>query len=178
MSRIGKKVIAIPQGTEIKADAGVLTVKGPKGTLTRPIPQEISVKIENGTVSCVFNAPEGQEPTPLWGTFTAHIANMIKGTNENFQKKLILEGIGFKSEVKGENLALSLGFSHPVSVPIQKGLKVTAEKNIITISGVDRDQVGQFAAEVRDLKKPEPYKGKGMRYEGEVIRRKEGKKTV
>lgn len=180
MSRIGKKVIAIPAGVEIKTDAASITVKGAKGTLTRALIPEVVVKIENNTISSSYKAEGAAEDAsaPIWGTFTAHIANMVKGVTEGFQKKLILEGIGYKSEVKGENLVMSLGFSHQVTVKIPKELKVTAEKNVITVSGISADLVGQFAAKIRDLKKPEPYKGKGMRYEGEVIRRKQGKKTV
>ena len=114
----------------------------------------------------------------LWGTYSSHIQNMVKGVATPFAKKLILEGIGYKSEVKGSNLVMALGFSHQVIVPVPEGLKVTAEKNIITTTGADKELVGSFAAKVRSLKKPEPYKGKGMRYEGEVIKRKQGKKTA
>ena len=114
----------------------------------------------------------------LWGTYASHLLNMIAGVQNPYQKKLILEGIGFKSEVKGKDLNLALGFSHPVIVKIPEGITATAEKNNITITGIDKELVGNFAASVRALKKPEPYKGKGMRYEGEVIRRKQGKKTV
>ena len=114
----------------------------------------------------------------LWGTYASEIKSMLKGTVTPFMKKLIVEGIGFKSEVKGNELIFSIGFTHPVKIPIPKGIAATAVKNLITISGVDKELVGRFAAEIRMLKKPEPYKGKGFHYEGEVIRRKEGKKTV
>ena len=114
----------------------------------------------------------------LWGTYASHIKNMIIGVQTPYQKKLILEGVGFKSEVKGKELNFSLGFSHPVIVSIPEGITATAEKNNITITGIDKELVGSFTAAVRALKKPEPYKGKGMRYENEVIRRKQGKKTV
>lgn len=114
----------------------------------------------------------------LWGTYAAHALNMIKGVSTPFQKKLIIEGIGFKAEVKGEELVLNLGFSHQVKVKVPKGLKVVSEKGTLTISGIDTELVGQFSAKVRDLKKPEPYKGKGIRYDNEVIRRKQGKKTA
>jgi large subunit ribosomal protein L6 len=114
----------------------------------------------------------------LWGTYASHIKNMIKGVETPYQKKLILEGVGFKSEVKGKTFNFALGFSHPIIVSIPEGIVATAEKNNITISGVDKELVGSFTAAIRALKKPEPYKGKGMRYENEVIRRKQGKKTV
>jgi large subunit ribosomal protein L6 len=113
----------------------------------------------------------------LWGTYASHVRNMVKGVTEGYTRKLILEGVGFKSEVKGQNLDLALGFSHPVIVEIPNDLTVTAEKNNITITGIDKEKVGQFAAKVRALKKPEPYKGKGFRYDDEVIRRKQGKKA-
>lgn len=177
MSRIAKQPIEIPQGTEATFSEGVLTVKGPKGTLTRDIRDEVTVSIENNTV---ILAPADEEifSHALWGTYASHVKNMIKGVNTPYEKKLILEGVGFKSEVKGKDLVLALGFSHPVVVPIPEGLTVTAEKNNISISGIDKEQVGQFSSMVRALKKPEPYKGKGFRYHDEVIRRKQGKKAA
>jgi large subunit ribosomal protein L6 len=118
------------------------------------------------------------EAQALWGTFNSHISNMVAGVNKAFEKKLILEGIGFKSEVRGDKIVFALGFSHSVEVVIPATLKVTADKNNITISGADKEEVGSFAAKLRSLKKPEPYKGKGMRYSDEIIRRKQGKKSV
>jgi len=114
----------------------------------------------------------------LLGTYASHLKNMIEGVNKGFTKKLVVEGIGFKSDVKNGKLEMALGFSHPVSVEIPKDLKVTADKNVITVTGVSNESVGGFASKVRSLKKPEPYKGKGIRYEGEVIRRKQGKKAA
>ncbi len=177
MSRIGKQIIQIPQGTEVTLSNGILRVKGPKGELTKEFRNDIVVAIENNAVTFV---PKDSTPfsRALWGTYASHVKNMIKGVNEAFTKKLILEGVGFKSESDGKNLKLALGFSHPVLVPITDGLTVTAEKNIITVTGIDKEMVGQFTADVRALKKPEPYKGKGFRYEGEVIRRKQGKKSA
>lgn len=177
MSRIGKKIIIIPEKTEVTLSAGTLTVKGPQGTISRPFKSNIEILI-NGKEITLKPVTESLENKALWGTYGSHITNMISGVNTPFVKKLILEGIGYKSEVKGANLVLALGFSHPVNVVIPEGLKVTAEKNLITISGIDKELVGEFAASVRALKKPEPYKGKGMRYEGEVIKRKQGKKTA
>lgn len=177
MSRIGKKVIAIPAKTEVSYASGVLTVTGPLGTLTKNFKPEIEVTVTPSEVTLVPKRVT-LENRALWGTYASHVMNMIAGVTANFTKKLILEGIGYKSEVKGDALTLALGFSHPVKVTIPEGLKVTAEKNLITISGMDKEMVGEFAAKLRAMKKPEPYKGKGFRYEGEVIKRKQGKKTA
>lgn len=177
MSRVGKQVLSIPAGAAVTLDNAIITVKGPKGTLTRTLRDEVITTVENNTVSCApKNAADGFSYA-LWGTYVSHIKNMITGVTNGFTKKLILEGVGFKSEVKGSDLNLALGFSHPVVVKIPDGLTVTAEKNNITISGIDKEVVGQFAASVRALKKPEPYKGKGFRYDTEVIRRKQGKRS-
>ncbi|MDO8729354.1 MAG: 50S ribosomal protein L6 [bacterium] len=177
MSRIGKKIIILPVNTEIKVSDGNVLVKGPLGELSRPLHPIIEVKVSGNEVS-IHPKKMTLASRALWGTYASHITNMISGVNKLFEKKLILEGIGFKSEVKGENINLALGFSHPVIVSIPKDLKVTAEKNVINISGPDKEDVGQFASQLRSLKKPEPYKGKGMRYSDEIIRRKQGKKLV
>ncbi|MDP3875304.1 MAG: 50S ribosomal protein L6 [bacterium] len=196
MSRIGKKIITLPVNTEIKVSGGSVLVKGPLGELSRILHPVIEVKISGNEVS-VHPKKMTLESRALWGTYASHITNMISGVNKSFEKKLILEGIGFKSEVSGDpstgrstqrvsdsmssgraKINLALGFSHPVIVSIPEGLKVTAEKNVITISGPDKEEVGQFASKLRLLKKPEPYKGKGMRYSDEIIRRKQGKKLV
>ena len=177
MSRIGKKVIMIPEKTTVAFSGGVFTVTGPLGALSKNFLPLVNVKIDGKEIT-LTPTKETIEADALWGTYASHITNMIAGVKTAFVKKLILEGIGYKSEVKGANLMLALGFSHPVNVVIPSGLKVTAEKNLITVSGSDKEMVGQFAANLRALKKPEPYKGKGMRYEGEVIKRKQGKKTA
>ncbi len=177
MSRIGKKVIAIPDKTEVTYSSGVITVKGPLGTLTKNFKPDIEVTVGPSQITLVPKRVT-LENKALWGTYASHIMNMIDGITTPFVKKLIVEGIGYKSEIKGDKLVLALGFSHPVLVPIPAGLKVTAEKNVITATGIDKEMVGQFVASVRALKKPEPYKGKGIRYEGEKIKRKQGKKTV
>jgi len=177
MSRIGKKLITLPANTELKISDNLIMVKGPLGELSRPLHPMIEVKIEGDNVT-VNPKKITLESRALWGTYASHLTNMINGVNKAFEKKLILEGIGFKSEVKGDSIVFALGFSHPVNVPIPLGLKVIAEKNNITISGSDKEAVGAFAAKIRSLKKPEPYKGKGMRYHDEVIRRKQGKKTA
>ncbi|MES3005259.1 MAG: 50S ribosomal protein L6 [Patescibacteria group bacterium] len=177
MSRIGKKIIKIPAGVEVTLNGENFTVKGPVGTLSRNLKKVITINIEGDTIT-LAPVKETIANRALWGTYGSHITNMISGVKTPFSKKLILEGIGYKSEVKGANLVMALGFSHPVVVAIPESLKVTAEKNQITVSGIDKDAVGQFAANLRSLKKPEPYKGKGMRYDGEVIKRKQGKKTA
>ncbi len=177
MSRIGKREIAIPEKTELNVSGGTILVKGPLGELSRTLHPMIDINVDGGVVK-VNPKKDTIEARALWGTFASHISNMIKGVNTPFEKKLILEGIGYKSEVKGDKIVFALGFSHPVEVDIPAGLKVTAEKNVISISGSDKELVGSFAANIRSLKKPEPYKGKGMRYEDEVIRRKQGKKSV
>jgi large subunit ribosomal protein L6 len=177
MSRIGKQQLQIPDKTSVTVSDGTVLVEGPKGKLSKETLPNITITIKDGIVSF---APTRKDPftNALWGTYASHVKNMIKGVTEGYVRKLILEGVGFKSEVKGKNLELALGFSHPVIVPIPEGLTVTAEKNVISVSGIDKEQVGQFAAKVRAMKKPEPYKGKGFRYEGEIIRRKQGKKAA
>jgi large subunit ribosomal protein L6 len=179
MSRIGKKIIIIPAKTEVKVSGETVTVKGPLGELTRTFQKGIKVEVADGKVSF---APASKNPNvtmnSLWGTVASHVNNMILGVNKAYEKKLIVEGIGFKADIVGTNIVFKLGFSHPVPIAIPKNLKVASEKNIITVSGIDKEFVGKYVAELRALKKPEPYKGKGIRYEKEVIRRKEGKKTV
>lgn len=177
MSRLAKKPIELPAGVTATKDHRSVTITGSKGTLTRDFRPEISVEIDG---SSIVVSPKGGDvfTRSLLGTYASHIKNMITGVTTGYEKKLVLEGVGFKSATSGTSLDLALGFSHPVKVEIPQGLTVTAEKNVITISGIDKEQVGQFSAHVRSLKKPEPYKGKGFRYDGEVIRRKQGKKSA
>lgn len=176
MSRLGKQTIQLPSGVTFVNTDGKVTVKGPKGELSKVFLPNVIITVDENGISF---APRKEDifSRALWGTYASHVKNMVLGVTEGYTKKLILEGVGFKSEVKGQNLELALGFSHPVIVPIPQALTVTAEKNNITISGIDKEEVGQFAAKVRALKKPEPYKGKGFRYDNEVIRRKQGKKA-
>ncbi len=177
MSRIGKQEITIPAGIKVSQSGGVFTVTGPKGTLNKIFRDDITITITDKAINLNIKRNDKFSKS-LWGTYASHIKNMITGVQTPYSKKLILEGVGFKSEVKGKELHFALGFSHPVIVKIPEGITATAEKNNITITGIDKELVGSFTAAVRALKKPEPYKGKGMRYEGEVIRRKQGKKTV
>ena len=177
MSRIAKKPIAIPAKTEATFAAGVITVKGPLGSLSKIVRPFINVEIANNEITLTPNG-SALQTMALWGTYASHIKNMLAGVHKPYEKRLIVEGIGFKADVKGAALVLALGFSHPVSVPIPTDLKVTTEKNMVIVSGIDCEKVGQFAAVVRALKKPEPYLGKGIRYSDEVIRRKQGKKAA
>jgi large subunit ribosomal protein L6 len=177
MSRIGKQEINIPDGVKVTQSGDTITVAGPKGTISKVFRDDIAITI--GDKNITLNIKRNDKfSKSLWGTYASHIMNMITGVVTPYSKKLILEGVGFKSEVKGKDFHFALGFSHPVIVPIPEGITATAEKNNITISGIDKELVGSFTAMVRALKKPEPYKGKGMRYDTEVIRRKQGKKTV
>lgn len=181
MSRIGKQEINIPSGVkvtqQVNSGGNTITVAGSKGTISKVFRDDIAITLGDKAVTLNIKRNDKFSKS-LWGTYASHIKNMIQGVETPYQKKLILEGVGFKSEVKGKELHFALGFSHPVIVPIPDTITATAEKNNITISGIDKELVGSFTAMIRALKKPEPYKGKGMRYEGEVIRRKQGKKTV
>jgi len=176
MSRIGKNPITIPAKTEVVVSDGVVTVKGPHGELRRRYVDDVLITVDAGAV-LVAPANETREALALWGTFAAHIRNMLKGVNEPFIKKLEVEGIGYKVDVTGPNVVLNVGYSHPVLLPIPEGLAVKAEKGVITVTGIDKEAVGQFAAVIREVRKPEPYKGKGIHYEGEKIARKQGKKA-
>ena len=177
MSRLGKQPIEIPKGVEVTLEGGVLTVKGPKGTLSEKIRKVIEVKIENETIT-VNPLKETIEARALWGTYAALIRNMVKGVTDGYAKVLEVEGVGYRADAQGQKLTLNVGFSHPVIMEVPQGLTATVEKNVITISGFNKHQVGQFAANVRKVKEPEPYKGKGIRYQGEYIIRKQGKKAV
>jgi len=177
MSRIGKQELQIPEKTTVTLMNGSITVTGPLGTLSKNVRDDVLIKISDGKVTFEPKA-DSILVRALWGTYASHVKNMILGVNTPFQKKLILEGVGFKADVKGTDLVLALGFSHPVIVKIPEGLNVTTEKGLVTVSGINKELVGEFTASTRALKKPEPYKGKGFRYDNEVIRRKQGKKTA
>ena len=167
----------MPEKTEATFSIGTLSVKGPKGSLNRDFRSDIKIVVDGKQIS--LSVPkENNQTKALWGTYASHIKNMVKGVNDGFEKKLVLEGVGYKSQVTGTKLILALGFSHQVEVEIPAELKVKAEKNLLTISGIDKELVGSFSAQIRDLKKPEPYKGKGFHYSDEVVRRKQGKKSI
>ncbi|MBI2097903.1 MAG: 50S ribosomal protein L6 [Candidatus Vogelbacteria bacterium] len=179
MSRIGRQTIVIPTDVTVTAAAGQVLVKGPKGSLKRPWPAALALAITASEVKVSLrDASRASEQSALWGTYAAHLKNMIRGVTEGFGKSLLVEGIGYKAVVSSDTIILNAGFSHPVVRPIPRELKVTVEKNLINISGFDRELVGQFAAVIRAIRPPDPYKGKGIRYADEVVIRKQGKKAV
>ncbi len=178
MSRLGKKPIAIPEKTTVTVAESVVTVSGPLGKLEMNFkPELISINVEENSV-VLKPVNEELETLALWGTYASIVDNLIEGVNKGYQKKLIIEGVGYKAELKGDSISMNLGFSHPVIVKIPEDIKVVSEKDGLLISGIDKAKIGQFAANIRAYKKPEPYKGKGIRYSDEVVRRKEGKKTM
>ena len=177
MSRIGKKGATIPTGTTVTQNDTVVTVKGPLGELSRDFKGPVEIKVDGATV-VVTPKNNSKEARSLWGTYASHMVNMVAGVNKAFEKKLIIEGVGYKVEAQGKTLVFSLGFSHKVPMEIPADVKVLVEKNNLTISSINKESVGQFAAQIRANKKPEPYKGKGIRYSDEVIRRKQGKKSA
>ena len=177
MSRIGKCPISIPDGVDITIEKNTLTVKGPKGSLTLSIHYTIKVSVDEKSV-ILTKAQESKTASAMWGTTARLITNMIVGVTDGFSKKLELSGVGFRMALKGDKLDFALGFSHPVIVDVPKDLNVAIEGMTLIVSGIDRQRVGQFAAEIRALKPVEPYKGKGFRYDGEYVRRKEGKKAA
>lgn len=185
MSKIGKKIIPVAKGVEIKTAQGFITVKGPKGELKKPISSSVSVLVDNESVAVSLNDKVGGEDKALWGLTRALISNMIKGVTEGFEKNLEFEGVGYKANVKpaspaggGDVLELSLGYSHLISVKAPAGITFKVEKNVIKVGGIDKELVGHVSAEIKSKRLPEPYKGKGIRYAGEVIRRKAGKKAA
>lgn len=179
MSRIGKKLIEIPAGVTVTLDSGVLKVVGAKGELKLEISREILVDIKDGKI---FVSPKKEtalgKSGALWGLHRALIANMVEGVSRGFEKKLEIEGVGFKAVVTGDELVMNLGFVNQVKIKRPEGINFLVEKNLVTVSGISKEAVGQIAAQIRATKKAEPYKGKGIKYQGEKIRRKEGKKVV
>jgi large subunit ribosomal protein L6 len=175
MSRIGKVPIPIPQGVEIKQAGSAVEVKGPKGVLSHSIPPGISLQVADGMIH-VKRKGDAKRTRSLHGLTRTLVANMVTGVTQGFEKGLEIVGIGYRAGVGGKNLQLNLGYSHPVIYPIPEGIQVEVEKqNKITVKGIDKQKVGQVAAEIRSFRKPEPYKGKGIRYADEQVRRKAGK---
>lgn len=175
MSRIGNNPIAIPDKVDVKIGNGIISVKGPLGELSERIPEAIEVAIEDKEIK-VSRKNEMKPVKSLHGLIRSLTANMVEGVSKGFEKTLLVEGVGFKAEIKGKNVLLSLGFSHPVLVIPPDGISLeTPNANTLKIKGADKQAVGQLAAKIRKLRKPEPYKGKGIKYEGEYIRRKAGK---
>ncbi len=180
MSRIGKKPILIPESVEVKIERNMIRIKGPKGELSRETRPEIKVEIKEDKIFVQpFSKKSWDKQTKaFWGLTRALLFNMVEGVTMGFEKKLEIQGIGFRATVEGEDLLLNVGYSHQVKIKIPPEIKISVEKNIITISGIDKELVGQIAAKIRKVKPPEPYKGKGIRYVGEQVRRKVGKKVV
>lgn len=175
MSRIGKKIRTIPAGVNVEITGSELVVKGPKGELRVKLhPRVIAAVNGQELVFTIANETLGSDRA-LWGTFSAIAGNMIKGVTEGYKKQLEVNGVGFKCNMKGETLVLDVGYSHQVEFNAPKGIKLTVEKNVVTVEGADKQVVGEIAAQIRAIKKPEPYKGKGIKYLEEVLRRKAGK---
>ncbi len=176
MSRIGKRPVAIPSGVTATIESGQLSVKGPKGTLAMPLRDEISYTLEDGGIS-VQPANATKQARAFWGMQRTLVQNLITGVTEGFTKKLLITGVGYRANAQGKNLKLQLGYSHDVDFAVPEGIEIkTPDNTTVEISGIDKQKVGQVAAEIRRWRKPEPYKGKGIKYDGEFIFRKEGKK--
>lgn len=177
MSRIGKKTIPLPQGVELSINDGVVSVKGPKGSLKVMLPKNVSVVVEGEPAEAVVKVAdqENMDQKALWGLFRQLVANAVDGVQKPFQKSLEFVGVGFKVAVEGKKIKMEVGFSHPVVMEVPEGLEAAVEKQVLTVSGIDKQAVGEFAARIRRVKPPEPYKGKGIKYTDEVIRRKAGK---
>ncbi|HYB11799.1 MAG TPA: 50S ribosomal protein L6 [Alphaproteobacteria bacterium] len=176
MSRVGKYPVAVPGGVDVQLGGANLTVKGKLGQLSLPIPDDVEAKFDQGKI-WVKPRGETKRARMLWGTYRSLINNLIAGVSKGFTVNLEIQGVGYRASVQGKNLQLLLGYSHDVVFPIPEGITIKCDKpTSITISGADRQRVGQVAAEIRAMRGPEPYKGKGIRYEGEHVRRKEGKK--
>ena len=177
MSRIGNRILTVPEGVTVTNENGCITVKGPKGELSLALNPNLKVSVE-GTEIKVERNSEIKTTKQIHGTTNALIANMIKGVSEGYEKGFEILGVGYRFNVKGKVLEISAGYSHKVNLDIPEGITVTSESATeITVKGIDKEAVGKFAAEIREVRKPEPYKGKGIRYKGEYVRRKEGKKA-
>jgi large subunit ribosomal protein L6 len=176
MSRIGKKPVAIPAGVTASIDGGQLSVKGPKGTLTMPLADLINYEVQDGAIS-VQPANDSKQARAYWGMQRTMVQNLVTGVTEGFTKTLEITGVGYRANAQGKNLKLQLGYSHDVDYPVPEGITIaTPDQTTVHITGIDKQKVGQVAAEIRRWRKPEPYKGKGIKYRGEFIFRKEGKK--
>jgi len=175
MSRIGKQPIAVPQGVKVEVKDGFVSVKGKGGALQRPLLEGVLVDVTDSQVVLKRTADDKRSRS-YHGLMRTLVANMVEGVSKGFEKKLEIVGIGYRSELKGGNLAFYLGYSHPIDFPLPKGISAEVEKQtLVTIKGIDRELVGQIAAKIRGLRKPDPYKGKGVRYAGEILKKKAGK---
>ena len=176
MSRIGKKPVTVPAGVTPTINDGIISVKGPKGTLSMPLRDEISYTLEDGGIS-VQPANDTKRARAFWGMQRTMVQNLVTGVTDGFTKKLLITGVGYRAAAQGRTLKLQLGYSHDVNIDVPEGIEVkTPDATTVEISGADKQKVGQLAAEIRRWRKPEPYKGKGIKYDGEFIFRKEGKK--
>ncbi len=175
MSRVGKIIREIPQGVTVNVSDGILIVKGPKGELKQTLHPVISINVEDNKVNVTILDETDKIQTSLWGTFSSILGNMIQGVVEGFKKQLEINGVGYKVAMQGKDLNIEVGYSHPVLFKAPEGIIFTVEKNLITIEGIDKQRVGETAANIRKIRKPEPYKGKGIKYIDEIIRRKAGK---
>jgi large subunit ribosomal protein L6 len=175
MSRVGKKPIEIPSGVTVAVNGSTVTVKGPKGELTRTFNPKMVINIEDNVLT-VTRPSESKEDRTIHGTTRALLANMIEGVSKGFEKSLELIGVGYRASKQGKKLVLNVGYSHPVEIEPEEGLEIEVPANTkVVVKGIDKERVGALAANIRDVRPPEPYKGKGIRYEGEYVRRKEGK---
>lgn len=177
MSRIGKKPVQIPSGVDVTLDGSSVKIKGSKGELSRDFGVNVTIKKEDDLL-LVSPKCESKPARAMWGTTRQHLANMVLGVTQGFAKQLQIEGIGYRAAVEGNNLILSVGFTHPVAIAASEGVSFKVERNIVTVSGCDKESVSKIAAQIRRVRPPEPYKGKGIRYVGEKVRRKVGKKAA
>lgn len=178
MSRIGKEPINVPDGVKVSLSDGFVVAEGPKGKVSERVVERVKVAVEDGVIRVTRNGDAGPDRA-MHGLMRALLANAVNGVSEGFRKVLEINGVGYKAEVQGKDVVFALGYSHPVKYPIPEGIDIEVDKNnTVTVTGANRQQVGQVAAEIRSLKKPEPYKGKGIKYADEVIRRKVGKAGV
>ena len=182
MSRIGKQPIIIPENVQVKIDQGLVAIKGPKGELSQLVSHQLELELKDlsdGQKELIIRpAKKSKNAAALWGLFRSLLFNMVKGVTEGFEKKLEIRGVGYRASLQENKLILNLGFSHPIEMEAPEGINFAVDKNIITVAGIDKQLVGQVAAKVRAQRKPEPYKGKGIRYLDEVVRIKPGKKAV
>jgi large subunit ribosomal protein L6 len=176
MSRIGKKPISIPEHATIAVADHLIVLKGPKGELSMLLHPDMNITVEQN-MAHIAPRLENKKSAALWGLYRSLVANMVEGVTKGFEKKLEIDGIGYRVAMEGTGLLMQLGFSHPVRIAAPEGIQFQVERNVITVSGIDKAKVGEVAARIRALKKPEPYKGKGIHYRGEIIRRKAGKKS-
>lgn len=175
MSRIGKQTINIPAGVSVEVKDGMIVVTGPKGTLNRTIHPAVQLTVADGVATVSVSNPLEKQERALWGTFSAHVKNMVQGVSTPFERKLEVHGVGYKVAMQGKDLKIDVGYSHSVIFPIPEGVTAQTEGNVITLQSINKELLGQTAAKVRAVRKPEPYKGKGIKYQEEIIRKKAGK---